>query len=108
MKHNAASTLVGVVASSIAVIAGIRPFLRRMCDRKPFITLGGDVRQSCDNVKEAHHRRVTPSVLFRRRGGRWWHLTTSVVDSYQQLETYSVDRYGVFVQGSYRFNAGAP
>jgi hypothetical protein len=41
-------------------------------------------------------------------GGRWWHLTTNAVDPYRQLETYAVDRYGVFLQGSYRFNASAP
>jgi len=37
-------------------------------------------------------------------GGRWWHLNTNAVDSFQQLETYTVDRYGVFLQGAYRFN----
>jgi outer membrane protease len=37
-------------------------------------------------------------------GGRWWHLSTNTVDSFQQLETYNVDRYGVFLQGSYKFN----
>jgi outer membrane protease len=36
-------------------------------------------------------------------GGRWWHLNTNAIDSFQQLETYSVDRYGAFVQGSYKF-----
>jgi len=37
-------------------------------------------------------------------GGRWWHLNSHVIDTVQQLETYTVDRYGVFVQGAYRFN----
>jgi len=37
-------------------------------------------------------------------GGRWWHLNTNAIDSFQQLETYTVDRYGVFLQGAYRFN----
>jgi hypothetical protein len=37
-------------------------------------------------------------------GGRWWHLDTNAVDSFQQLETYRTDRYGVFLQGSYRLN----
>jgi hypothetical protein len=37
-------------------------------------------------------------------GGRWWHLDTNAVDSFQQLETYHTDRYGVFFQGSYRLN----
>jgi len=41
-------------------------------------------------------------------GGRWWHLTTNATDSFQQLETYTVDRYGVFLQGSYKFNAATP
>jgi len=37
-------------------------------------------------------------------GGRWWHLNTNAIDSFQQLETYTVDRYGVILQGAYRFN----
>jgi outer membrane protease len=37
-------------------------------------------------------------------GGRWWHLSTSAVDSFDQLLTYDTDRYGVFFQGGYRFN----
>lgn len=37
-------------------------------------------------------------------GGRWWHLDTSAVDSFQQLETYRTDRYGIFLQGGYKFN----
>jgi hypothetical protein len=37
-------------------------------------------------------------------GGRWWHLDTNVVDTYQQLETYRTDRYGVFIQGGLKFN----
>jgi hypothetical protein len=41
-------------------------------------------------------------------GSRWWHLTTNATDSFQQLETYTVDRYGVFLQGSYKFNATNP
>ena len=40
-------------------------------------------------------------------GGRWWHLNTNAVDSYQQLETYAVNRYGVFLQGSFKFNAAS-
>jgi hypothetical protein len=37
-------------------------------------------------------------------GGRWWHLDTSAMDSFDQLLTYRTDRYGVFVQGSYKLN----
>lgn len=37
-------------------------------------------------------------------GGRWWHLNTEAVDSFNQLLRYTTDRYGVFVQGSYQFN----
>ena len=37
-------------------------------------------------------------------GGRWWHLDTNAVDSFQQLLTYRTDRYGVFLQGSLRLN----
>ena len=38
-------------------------------------------------------------------GGRWWSLNTNATDSFQQLETYKVDRYGVFLQGSLKFNS---
>ncbi len=37
-------------------------------------------------------------------GGRWWHLSTDSIDRFNQLLRYSTDRYGVFVQGSYKFN----
>lgn len=37
-------------------------------------------------------------------GGRWWHFNTNAIDSFTQLLRYTTDRYGVFVQGSYRFN----
>jgi hypothetical protein len=37
-------------------------------------------------------------------GGRWWHLDTRAIDSFQQLEAYHTDRYGAFVQASYRFD----
>jgi outer membrane protease len=37
-------------------------------------------------------------------GGRFWRLDTSAIDSFQQLESYSTDRYGVFAQGSYKLN----
>lgn len=37
-------------------------------------------------------------------GGRWWHLSTDAVDSFNQLLRYSTDRYGMFVQGSYKFH----
>jgi hypothetical protein len=37
-------------------------------------------------------------------GGRWWHLDTNAIDSFQQLETYRTDRYGAFLQGSYKLN----
>ena len=37
-------------------------------------------------------------------GGRWWHLSTNAVDSFDQLLTYRTDRYGVFLQGSYKLN----
>ncbi len=37
-------------------------------------------------------------------GGRWWHLTTTALDSFDQLLKYETDRYGVFLQGSYRFH----
>jgi hypothetical protein len=36
-------------------------------------------------------------------GGRWWHFNTNAIDSFSQLLKYTTDRYGVFVQGSYRF-----
>jgi hypothetical protein len=31
-------------------------------------------------------------------GGRWWHFNTNAVDSFGQLETYTTDRYGGFLQ----------
>jgi hypothetical protein len=37
-------------------------------------------------------------------GGRWWHFGTNAVDSFNQLLQYATDRYGVFLQGSYKFN----
>jgi hypothetical protein len=37
-------------------------------------------------------------------GGRWWHLDTNAVDSFDQLLTYHTDRYGVMLQGGYKFN----
>jgi hypothetical protein len=37
-------------------------------------------------------------------GGRWWHLDTTTLDSFDQLSTYRTDRYGVFVQGAIKFN----
>jgi len=37
-------------------------------------------------------------------GGRWWHLETEAIDSFNQLLEYNTDRYGVFVQGGYKFN----
>ncbi len=39
-------------------------------------------------------------------GGRWWHYETSLNDPNSQLLKYKTDRYGVFVQGSYKFGAG--
>jgi TolA-binding protein len=37
-------------------------------------------------------------------GGRWWHFSTNAVDSFNQLLQYTTDRYGVFLQGSYKLN----
>lgn len=37
-------------------------------------------------------------------GGRWWHLKTHADDMFGQLLKYETDRYGVFVQGSYKLN----
>ncbi|UFZ03712.1 hypothetical protein LQG66_31620 [Bradyrhizobium ontarionense] len=37
-------------------------------------------------------------------GGRWWHLSTNAVDSFNQVLRYTTERYGVFLQGSYKFN----
>jgi hypothetical protein len=37
-------------------------------------------------------------------GGRWWHLTAETTTVTDQLQTYKADRYGVFVQGAYRFD----
>ena len=37
-------------------------------------------------------------------GGRWWHLSTNAIDSFDQLLTYRTDRYGVFLQGSLKLN----
>ncbi len=37
-------------------------------------------------------------------GARWWHFNTDVTDSFDQLLRYTTDRYGVFVQGAYKFN----
>jgi hypothetical protein len=36
-------------------------------------------------------------------GGRWWHLTSNAVDSSNQALSYRVERFGGFLQGSYRF-----
>jgi hypothetical protein len=40
-------------------------------------------------------------------GARWWHLKTQATDRFGQLLKYQTDRYGIFVQGSYKFNWGA-
>ena len=37
-------------------------------------------------------------------GGRWWHISSNAIDSFTQLLQYTTDRYGVFLQGSYRLN----
>jgi hypothetical protein len=37
-------------------------------------------------------------------GGRWWHMETDATDSFIQGLKYDTDRYGVFVQGSLKFN----
>ncbi|MBI5261412.1 MAG: hypothetical protein HY852_06295 [Bradyrhizobium sp.] len=37
-------------------------------------------------------------------GGRWWHFNTDATDTFSQLLRYTTDRYGVFVQGAYKFN----
>jgi hypothetical protein len=37
-------------------------------------------------------------------GGRWWHLDTRAIDSFDQLLTYNTDRYGVFVQAGLKLN----
>jgi TolA-binding protein len=37
-------------------------------------------------------------------GGRWWHFNTQAVDSFNQRLQYTMDRYGVFLQGAYKFN----
>jgi hypothetical protein len=36
-------------------------------------------------------------------GGRWWHFTTNSIDSFQQLLQHTTDRYGGFVQASFKF-----
>ncbi len=36
-------------------------------------------------------------------GARWWHFTSNATDNFDQLLSYTTDRYGVFVQGSYLF-----
>ncbi|MBX7106884.1 MAG: hypothetical protein K1X57_22630 [Gemmataceae bacterium] len=35
-------------------------------------------------------------------GGRWWHLESSAVESFNQLMKYETDRYGVTVHGEWR------
>lgn len=37
-------------------------------------------------------------------GGRWWHLNTEATDAFAQQLKYDTDRYGVFLQGSYKFH----
>ena len=37
-------------------------------------------------------------------GARWWHFKTDAIDTFNQLLKYETDRYGMFVQGSYKFN----
>lgn len=37
-------------------------------------------------------------------GARWWHFSTTAVDSFGQLLKYNTDRYGVFVGANYRFH----
>ena len=37
-------------------------------------------------------------------GGRWWHFKTDALDVFNQLLKYQTDRYGMFVQGSFKFN----
>jgi hypothetical protein len=39
-------------------------------------------------------------------GARWWHVKTHAIDQFGQLLKYRTDRYGLFVQASYRFNLG--
>jgi hypothetical protein len=37
-------------------------------------------------------------------GGRWWHLDTKSIDSFDQLLAYDVNRYGVFIQAGLKLN----
>ena len=39
-------------------------------------------------------------------GGRWWHLRTGANDIFDQHLEYTTDRYGGFLQASYKFNSG--
>jgi hypothetical protein len=39
-------------------------------------------------------------------GGRWWHQRSDAIDSFGQLLRYKTDRYGVFLQASYRLSGG--
>lgn len=47
---------------------------------------------------------VTPSFNVGV-GGRWWHYETKLNDPNSQLLEYKTDRFGVFVQGSFKFGA---
>jgi len=37
-------------------------------------------------------------------GGRWWHFKTEATDAFDQQLKYHIDRYGGFLQATYRFN----
>lgn len=40
-------------------------------------------------------------------GGRWWHYETDLNDNNNQLIKYKTDRFGAFVQGSYKFDVAS-
>jgi hypothetical protein len=42
-------------------------------------------------------------------GGRWWHFNTTGSEAmFGQLIKYETERYGVFLQGSYKFGDHPP
>ena len=60
-------------------------------------------------LREGKHEcrsvRLSDEVAFNIGvGGRWWHLDTRAIDSFDQLLTYNTDRYGVFVQAGVKLN----
>ena len=70
-----------------------------------YFTLGGDPASGHGSGFQAEgilSYQLTDAFIIGI-GGRWWHFTTNSIDSFQQLLQHTTDRYGGFVQASFKF-----